>query len=799
MSLRQAKLFDCWYTKRSLIDPTMTLAKGGSSYDEAIDIDKLPLREAPRDDTSDTENTSVMSSYGYCDVESVDGAAAHLPGIEINKCPRYDFKRVTFDTPKRPDNRTCPGFWYTQDTPSQYVGAENVENQQNKSAMDEDINGQDVNPVAKSEKESSEGETYNVRNMDKDLQAGMAEAEAKNQEEHKYAPKARNSLKTTRKPQSEYEVHVAPMAQRPRFPFGTEPRTKLTSTLTSSDKKELIDLNDFVIPSPDFNRNRPWPHLTQDSVDSPNETQNTSRTAEEKASAPEKKRLPTARRTPPLQKNLFADQYFDALKGQFQDIRDNSAALTERMKEMHKKMEHLVQQNHAHFNRTAGFRQDNKNTEKMVKEIGKKMQLSATELHFLKQRCSILEKLDQHMNKLDENMIKLQGQAREEFVDFIQESALQVSFDYEKLQDIMMNKIYPLLMEYLDGKHVAYLEAIKDIFHKCIHENWEFETSDRYKSELNAIYQSISELKGREGNVSDEVIFSVIEQTLERVLGTNRLHNLIKCAVAEKLAEVFRGNMIRKNMLEACREGNHHLMEEMEHMVEHIAQNIESQTRSRFDRLDGDLSIRLQNMQHEHEISLNHLNERMEEVAKQAEETLRNTKKELNEFGMRMDHNTKHFEVTLINANKGFKQVLKQCEHNNNVGNAEILSVLGDTTSAVNELAKSFNGKASLEKGSDEASSTLIGTVSELEAVVKSLDCHISDIKEEIKLIPRLHKTMNEIVYVMNSTMGEELIKEHDEDEDMVMKENQETNNKPVNVPKQRAARRQTATKGKKK
>jgi hypothetical protein len=58
---------------------------------------------------------------------------------------------------------------------------------------------------------------------------------------------------------------------------------------------------------------------------------------------------------------------------------------------------------------------------------------------------------------------------------------------------------------------------------------------------------------------------------------------------------------------------------------------------------------------------------------------------------------------------------------------------------------------------------------------------------------------MNEIVYVMNSTMGEELIKEHNEDEDMVMKENQETNNKPVNVPKQRAARRQTATKGKKK
>jgi hypothetical protein len=247
----------------------------------------------------------------------------------------------------------------------------------------------------------------------------------------------------------------------------------------------------------------------------------------------------------------------------------------------------------------------------------------------------------------------------------------------------------------------------------------------------------------------------VIEQTLERVLGTNRLHNLIKCAIAKKLAEVFQGNMFMKNMLEACREGNHHLREEMECMVANIACTIESQMQAQFDRLYGDLSICLQNMHNKHEISMNHLNEKMEEVAKNTAEALRKTKQELNEFGMRMDHNTKHFEVTLINANKGFKQVLKQCEHNTNVGNAEILSVLGDTTSAVNELAKSFNGKASLEKGSDEASSTLIGTVSELGAVVKSLDCHISDIKEEIKLIPHLHKTMNEIVYVMNSTMGE--------------------------------------------
>jgi hypothetical protein len=37
-------------------------------------------------------------------------------------------------------------------------------------------------------------------------------------------------------------------------------------------------------------------------------------------SAPEKKWLPSAQRTPPLQKDLFANQYFEALKGQFQDI-----------------------------------------------------------------------------------------------------------------------------------------------------------------------------------------------------------------------------------------------------------------------------------------------------------------------------------------------------------------------------------------------------------------------------------------------------------------------------------------------
>jgi hypothetical protein len=44
------------------------------------------------------------------------------------------------------------------------------------------------------------------------------------------------------------------------------------------------------------------------------------------------------------------------LKGQFQDIWDNSKALTERMNNMNKKMEDLVQQNHTHFTQTAGFR-----------------------------------------------------------------------------------------------------------------------------------------------------------------------------------------------------------------------------------------------------------------------------------------------------------------------------------------------------------------------------------------------------------------------------------------------------------
>jgi hypothetical protein len=59
----------------------------GGSYKEAIDINKLEGKAPSRDDTSVTETSSALSSYGYCDIESVDGAAAHLEGVLIDKCP----------------------------------------------------------------------------------------------------------------------------------------------------------------------------------------------------------------------------------------------------------------------------------------------------------------------------------------------------------------------------------------------------------------------------------------------------------------------------------------------------------------------------------------------------------------------------------------------------------------------------------------------------------------------------------------------------------------------------------------
>jgi hypothetical protein len=373
----------------------------GGSYKEAIDIDKLEGKAPSRDDTSVTETSSALSSYGYCDIESVDGAAAHLEGVLIDKCPRFEVngaKRVTIATPKRPK---CPGFWYTDMTPGQIV---NSEEEPNAKATDND------DAVMAEPHKENESNGYNMRCIDKDLQEGMAEEEEKNKAVHKYAPKARNALKTSRKPSPEYEVKVAPPNQRVRFPFGTSTSKKVTARAApvaakaapwnAAGNQDIIDLKDykFLSPAPKL-LHRPWPYLTQDSLESPEDSQNTQRSMEEKKAAPEKKRS-EERKAPSMQKNLFADEPFNTLRGQFEAVQDNTAALESQFGDLMRTVNNLVTQNQAHLRQAGLVRKENEKISESVNKL-------ENQVHVLKQRCCILEKLGKGIDEVREGMDKI--------------------------------------------------------------------------------------------------------------------------------------------------------------------------------------------------------------------------------------------------------------------------------------------------------------------------------------------------------------------------------------------------------
>ena len=59
--------------------------------------------------------------------------------------------------------------------------------------------------------------------------------------------------------------------------------------------------------------------------------------------------------------------------------------------------------------------------------------------------------------------------------------------------------------------------------------------------------------------------------------------------------------------------------------------------------------------------------------------------------------------------------------------------------------------------------------------VLNSFDSHITDLKNAVGLIPQLHKTMKDIVEVMNTTLGEELIETPNSNHNETKSSNEDT------------------------
>jgi hypothetical protein len=130
-----------------------------------------------------------------------------------------------------------------------------------------------------------------------------------------------------------------------------------------------------------------------------------------------------------------------------------------------------------------------------------------------------------------------------------------------------------------------------------------------------------------------------------------------------------------------------------------------------------------------------------------------------NKIDLKKDHNTLHFEKVLNKHKDNQDWINKQLE--------EVVK------NAVEKYDKSLNENIfKVNQGQDETISLVnaitkdIESVKEetkcLDSVLLSFDKHITDIHNAINIMPSLHKTMTDIVEVLNTTMGEELVEAPD-------------------------------------
>ena len=136
-------------------------------------------------------------------------------------------------------------------------------------------------------------------------------------------------------------------------------------------------------------------------------------------------------------------------------------------------------------------------------------------------------------------------------------------------------------------------------------------------------------------------------------------------------------------------------------------------------------------------------------------------------------------DIGLTNNQKHLKKVVDELTFKINSGQEEILSQIKELASA---------DTVTRGQGQDAEIVNVKDSVNKLEDVMTSFDKHLTDVKEEVKIIPVLFKTMLEIVRALNATFGEEVVREpHPPNKEDKHDESDEGKEKPV---KQRAARR---------
>jgi hypothetical protein len=609
----------------------------------------------------------------------------------------------------------------------------------------------------------------------------MAEDVAKTKAKHPYTQKTHVAMKSTRTPSPHHEISEEPELRKMRYPDGTL-CNDTPSTAMSTDNEDVKTVN---LP-----RSVPHKNPGKTPVNTPNlvhriahnvegknvawkspidyDSCGTGDSKEAQKSAPVKK--PTLIKDAPLEpNNLFSKNALEGLKQKMNKVLDEIQHLGDETGK-------VGQRTGAHLARSNRIFTEIKAIKYMIKELEQKVSANSRELKMLRILYSSVVRTEQCLKETpgqtSDIMRKMcEGDWGTNFVDALVET-MRIH-----LVSCLNSEIGDNLVEKVGAQNLKNLESlVQDVIANQLNQEFENRSWEVVKAKAMEFNGVVEEALGKFFNVErmtslmknvsittqpmertdeeetkirnlKEQIFAI---TRESYLDVNE-HVTMTALATEKLyvQEQQGTNQLISNVGRAIQQG----------LVDRVTPLLQTVKTNHVDEMRG-----INNLTHRCEMVMDSIG--------QVTET-------------KIADNEKFTKLVLAEIRDDTKSAIKECKEavsdmymKIGTGQSEIISVIEsnerNTNAILNQLVT-----AGLQSSENEMNIT--ARLTQLEALLSSLNESLTEIHGTVNAIPDLHKTMGEIVYVMNSTMGEELIPPVGTDID---KSEEEV------VPKQRAARR---------
>jgi dGTP triphosphohydrolase len=239
-----------------------------------------------------------------------------------------------------------------------------------------------------------------------------------------------------------------------------------------------------------------------------------------------------------------------------------------------------------------------------------------------------------------------------------------------------------------------------------------------------------------------------VEVVIDTVLSSKKLHNAIKCAIAEKLTDWLKQPLLIQNVKNAMNEISdaHHknICSAIVEASQRFSSEVKSMVNQNDAKYDQTMETHLQNV-----VTIaDNITSKINTLEDHVKVNLKMVASDINTLDMKQDHNVKHFENVMNLGVSSFHESLSNNAFKINSGHEEIISVTKDGNESV--LAEITKIPISITEMKQE--------VKEMSDAMVSFDQHLTDLKNLLHLIPSLHNTMKDIVELMNMTLGENLL-----------------------------------------